>query len=131
MKMVEKIIKKGKPIKDEVEKEALEGLFSGLQESARSAMKGGLNKVDKLKAVVSADNKEDLKKGLEKAKEVVDSAPDMKEPIEKEESIESEGEEVEGEGKVEEIVELCSDASAEEIEAIIKKLEELKRSKIG
>lgn len=127
MKMMEKIVKKGKPIKSDVEKEALEGLFGDLRDSARGAMKGGLDKVGKVKAVVSADNKEDLKKGLEKAKEVVEQTPEMEsaeDEVESSDEIESE------DSSCEEVVELAQDKSPEEIEEMIQKLQDLKKSKI-
>lgn len=111
-KMQEKVLKKGKEITDPTEKEALKGLFEGMRSSAKSAIKEGFDgKMGKMKAVVSSDSKEGLEEGLEKAKEVVGQTPEM-------------------EDESEEIVSECQDKSPEEIDELIRKLEELKASKL-
>ena len=111
----EKIAKKGKEVKDPTEKEALKGLFEGMRDSAKGAMKEGFDgKMGKMKAVVSSDSKEGLEEGLEKAKEVVgQQALEMGE-----------------ESECDEVVAEFQDKSPQEIDELISKLEELKASKL-
>ena len=99
---------KGKKIeKDSTKAEALKNVLGGIASDASKKIAGNLKKV-----TVASDDKEGLKAGLDKAKEIVDTQPT--EP------------EVDGmtEGKVEQACEMAETMSQDEIKELISKLQE-------
>lgn len=98
---------KGKPVeKDSVKGEALKNALSGISSDASKKIAGGLKKV-----TVASNDKEGLKAGLEKAKEIVGKDPMADEP------------EME-DNKVEEICEMAEGMPKDQIQELISKLQE-------
>ncbi len=134
MSMFEKLIAKKK--KDgkkmsENEKEAKGGVLSEMKDMA-SKMMG--DKVKGLKKVtVASDSEEGVKKGLEKAKDLLghdmsEQAPEMEGSEVAEEENES-PEHEQAEGKEGEIAEIAQEMDVSELEQAIQKLMELKKQK--
>ena len=101
---------KGKKIeKNSTKAEALKNVLGGIASDASKKIAGNLKKV-----TVASDDKEGLKAGLDKAKEIVDTQPMDNEP------------EAEGmtEGKVEQACEMAETMSQDEIKELISKLQE-------
>lgn len=128
MNKLEKLMekkKKDEPM-DENYKAAKMSMLKALRDEMSSMMKDDLNNPDMRKVVVSSDNDEGLKAGLDKAK---DTLEDMHEPEENEED--AEGPES-AEDIIEDMVEHESDEgdlSDEEIEHLEQVLEQAKKKK--
>ena len=116
MKMIEK--KKAKKLSP-VEQKAKMGVLKELKDDMSSEMGGNLKDMMAKKVSVMAGNKEDLKKGLEKAKELVGHMPG--DSMEAEESGESAMEEA-AESADEEMSEMAH--GEEDVDSEIKMLEE-------
>jgi len=127
-KLLAKKMKDGKKMSDS-EKEAKSGVLSEMKDMA-SKMMG--DKVKGLKKVtVASDSEEGVKKGLEKAKDLLghsmsEESPEMEgSEVAEEESPEHEQEE----SKEEEMQELAQEMDASELDQAIQKLMELKKQK--
>ncbi len=114
MKMMEK--KKDKALDPMYKKSKMQAL-SELQDAMKGVMGDSLKKV-----TVASPSREGLEEGLEKAQEVVEKMPGEELGESKETSEESE--------ESKEVASEDSDMDLEKIEEMIKKLEELKRSKM-
>lgn len=127
MKSLKDYLGKKKPEKgDETKKEAKMDVLKDLRGMASGMMKDGMK--DKVvKATVVADSKDDLEKGLDKAKKVVGGMPaeeEMEEMLGKDlDGDNEEGESPEHKAKV--LAEDCE--SPEDIDAMIRALEDKKR----
>ena len=105
---------KGKKVeKDSTKAEALKNVLGGISSDASKKIAGGLKKV-----TVASGDKEGLKAGLDKAKELVE-----KEPMGVEDSAQEEGAEGSAE-KVDEVCQMADGLSKDEIHEVIAKLQE-------
>lgn len=109
------------PVKKEAKLNALKGLRSMATDMGGDDVKRGMSKV-----TVAADDKEDLKKGLDKAKELVES-PEL-EAAEEATGMDLDNDQEAGESEdhQEKVLEACNDP--EEIDEMIRKLQEKKQS---
>lgn len=127
MDMKELLGKKSKeadPLKKEAKLKALKELRAMATGMGGNDVKAGLEKV-----TVAAPDKDSLKMGLDKAKEVVDKSPTADfAHSESDESPEAEASETpeEESSEMESMVDECE--SPEEIDALVKKLEEKKKA---
>lgn len=109
--------KKDKKI-DGVEKDAKMSVLSSLRDMASEAMGDKLKNLKKV--TVASDSEEGLKKGLEKAEEIVEGGMPKMEDESEEETEELESSEEENE---------YSDMSEEELDAKLEQLMKLKKAK--
>lgn len=116
MKELKEMLDKKKKL-DPAKKESKLGVLKDLK-GAMSEMMGEDMKGKMMKATVAAKNPEDLEQGLEKAKDIVSEMPEM-------ESEEETSEPSEMYGQMDEMIEKWD--SPEEIDEIIKKLQEKKQ----
>jgi len=114
--MIDEMMGKKNGKKDDMKKEAKLSVLKELRKMA-SDMIGGDLKEGMNKVTVASDSKEGLKKGLEKAEDLMEQAPDMEEELEDEEM---EYEDMEEESDEDEM-------SPEDIEAKIQELMEKKK----
>lgn len=128
MRLIEKKKKDGKEL-SEVEGKAKETVLSDLKDMAGKAMSDKLNGLKKVS--VASDSEEGLKKGLDKAKDIVEKMPEVKAESEEGDSTGGSLEPSEelGESNEEAIKKEHEMMSLSEIEEEIKKLQELKRAK--
>lgn len=127
-KLMEKKKKEAKPL-DPMYASSKMSMLQALKDEMSGMMKGDLEHKGMKKVEVAAPDSEGLKEGLDKAKEVVGHEGEEESP-EHEASESTEEESAEGEANPsEEVEELAQDASSEELDEMIKKLEELKAKK--
>lgn len=124
---MKKVLGKKDKSENPVKKEAKLSALKGLRDEMSNMMQGDLGqKMNKV--VVAAKDKQGLEKGLDKAKEVLDTMPDNS----AEEQIEEEtGEDVDNDAEVGESDEhqdkVISHMSEEEIDEMMQKLIEMKK----
>ena len=126
MKMMMAKKKSSKDSMSENEKNAKMGVVKDMQDMAKKAMSDSLPGMKKV--TVAADSAPDLKEGLEKAKEIVGQMPE-------ENDMEEEGsdEEESSEGSSEELTEIASDIDhldMSDLDKLSKIIEEKKKQKM-
>jgi hypothetical protein len=124
IKMLEKKKKSGKEL-DPMYASSKMSVLQQLRDQMAGLMKDDLQPGKMKKVEVAASDEEGLKHGLDKAKEVL-SGSEM-EPME--EKDEGSPEEERAESPEEKAEEMAMDASDEDLDAMIKKLEEMKQHK--
>ena len=120
MKMFEKLLEKKKKDGEKLDpmyKSSKMSMLKALKDEMNGMMKNDLEDGKLKKIEVASDSEEGLKAGLDKAQDVIDS-------------VDSDAEEEEGlDAKQQMLEEIAEDAEPEDIDAMIKKLEELKAKK--
>jgi hypothetical protein len=129
MKLMEKK-KKDSPEMDPIAKNAKMASLKSLRDEMMGMMKGDLEGSKLNKVEVAADDKEGLAEGLDKAKDILGEMPESEEDEEMspEGSYEEEAKESHAH-PVEEMEAIAEQASPEDLEAMIQKLEILKAKK--